>query len=107
MPPPEHRRFLSEQGRFEVPLKEAADDWYNTIYRPLTAIVQKAGLLGSFPGRTASDLYAYISVHQWEREHSRFFGSIIDRSITRNMEEFRQNMKNTKEKDYPEMLTSC
>jgi hypothetical protein len=100
----QHRQFLSGQAGSEVPLKEAAEDWYNTIYRPLTAMVEKAGLLDSFPGRTASDLYAYISVHQWERSHPRSFGSLIDRSISRSMEEFRQNMKNTKEKDYPEML---
>ena len=100
----QHRLFLSEKAGSEVPLKESAEDWYNTIYRPLTAIVEKAGLLDSFPGRTAADLYAYISVHQWERSHSRSFGSMIDKSITRSMEEFRQNMKNTKEKDYPEML---
>ena len=99
-----HRQYLSEQVRAEVPLKEAAEDWYNTIYRPLTVIVEKAGLLDSFPGRSAADLYAYISVHQWERDHSRSFGSMIDKSITRSMEEFRQNMKDTKEKDYPEML---
>jgi hypothetical protein len=99
-----HRDFLSAQAGIEVPLKEAAEDWYNTIYRPLTVIVEKAGLLKSFPGRTAADLYAYISVHQWERNHSRSFGSMIDRSITRTMEEFRRNMKNRKEKDYPEML---
>jgi len=100
----QHRKFLSDQAESDLPLKEAAEDWYKTIYRPLTAIVEKAGLLDSFPGRTASDLYAYISVHQWERDHSRSFGSKIDRSITRSMEEFRQNMKDTKEKDYPEML---
>ena len=99
-----HREFLSDQAGSEVPLKEAAEDWYNTIYRPLTAIVEKAGLLDSFPGRTAADLYAYISVHQWERVHSRSFGSMIDSSITRSMEEFRKTMKDTKEKDYPEML---
>jgi hypothetical protein len=85
-------------------LKEAAEDWYNTIYCPLTAIVEKAGLLDSFPGRSAADLYAYISVHQWERDHSRSFGSMIDSSITRSMEEFRKTMKDTKEQDYPEML---
>jgi uncharacterized ParB-like nuclease family protein len=99
-----HRQFLSEQSGTAVALKEAAEDWYNTIYRPLAAIVEKAGLLYSFPGRTAADLYAYISVHQWERDHSRSFGSMIDRSITRCMEEFRRKMKDTKEKDYPEML---
>jgi uncharacterized ParB-like nuclease family protein len=99
-----HRVFLSDQAGSEVPLKEAAEDWYNTIYCPLTAIVEKAGLLDSFPGRSAADLYAYISVHQWERDHSRSFGSMIDSSITRSMEEFRKTMKDTKEKDYPEML---
>jgi hypothetical protein len=99
-----HRELLSEQAGAEVPLKEAAEDWYNTIYRPLAAIVEKAGLLDSFPGRTVADLYAYISVHQWERDHSPSFGSMIDKSITGNMEEFRRNMKDTKEKDYPEML---
>jgi hypothetical protein len=99
-----HRQFLEEQRRSDVPLKEAAEDWYNTVYLPLTAVVEKAGLLSFFPGRTVADLYAYISVHQWERNHSRSFGSIIDRSIARNMEEFRQTMKNAKEKDYPEML---
>jgi hypothetical protein len=99
-----HRRFLSEQAAAEVPLKGAAEDWYNTIYRPLAAIVEKAGLLDSFPGRSAADLYTYISVHQWERDHFRSFGSMIDKSITRSMEEFRQTMKDTKEKDYPEML---
>ena len=99
-----HREFLSDQAGSEVPLKEAAEDWYNTIYCPLTAIVEKAGLLDSFPGRSAADLYAYISVHQWERDHSRSFGSMIDSSITRSMEEFRKTMKDTKEQDYPEML---
>jgi hypothetical protein len=99
-----HRQVLSEKSGNKVPLKEAAEDWYKTIYRPLTAIVEKAGLLDSFPGRTAADLYAYISVHQWERDHSRSFGSMIDKSISRSMEEFRQHMKDTKEKDYPEML---
>jgi hypothetical protein len=100
----QHQHFLAKQIHSAVPLNEAAEDWYNTIYRPLTAMVEKAGLLDFFPERTASDLYAYISVHQWERSHSRSFGSIIDRNITHSMEEFRQNMKNIKEKDYPDML---
>lgn len=99
-----HREFLQEQSGDEVPLKKAAEDWYKTIYRPLTGMVEKSGLLEHFPERTAADLYAYISFHQWKRSHSRSFGSLIDRSIAGNMEEFRSNMKNTREKDYPDML---
>jgi hypothetical protein len=100
----QHQRYLEEDGETDVPLKEAAEDWYNTIYRPLTAMVENSDLLAFFPKRTVSDLYVYISIHQWERSHSRSFGSMIDRSITRNMEEFRKNMKNVKENEYPEML---
>ncbi|MEE9306126.1 MAG: Lrp/AsnC ligand binding domain-containing protein [Spirochaetia bacterium] len=100
----QHQKYLEEAGKTNVPLKEAAEDWYNTIYRPLAAMVEKADLLAFFPKRTVSDLYMYISVHQWERSHTRSFGSAVDRSITRNMEEFRKNMKNVKENEYPEML---
>jgi hypothetical protein len=100
----QHQRYLEESGKTNVCLEETAEDWYNTIYRPLTAMVQKSGLLAFFPKRTVSDLYVYISVHQWERNHSRYFGSTIDRSITRNMEEFRMNMKNVMDNEYPEML---
>ena len=99
-----HREFLQEQSGDGVPLKRAAEDWYETIYLPLTGMVEKSGLLQHFPKRTAADLYAYISVHQWELSHNRSFGSLIDGSITGNMEEFRKNMKNKKEKDYPDML---
>jgi hypothetical protein len=41
-----HRKFLSDQEETEVPLKEAAEDWYNTIYRPLAAMVEKFGKEG-------------------------------------------------------------
>ncbi|UCF97996.1 MAG: Lrp/AsnC ligand binding domain-containing protein [Spirochaetaceae bacterium] len=100
----QHQRYLQEQAGTDVPFKAAAEDWFNTIYRPLAAIVEKADLLAFFPKRTVSDLCAYISVHQWDRSHTRTFGSMIDRTITRNMEEFRKNMKNIEENDYPEML---
>jgi uncharacterized ParB-like nuclease family protein len=100
----QHRRFLEEQKGSDVSLNEAAEDWYGTIYRPLAAMIERAGLLQFFPKRTSSDLYAYISVHQWQRSHVRSFGSLIDRSITGSMEEFRRTMKEVKEKDYPEML---
>ncbi len=99
-----HRQYLEEQARTAVPLEEAAEDWYRTIYQPLTAMLEKAGLLAFFRKRTVSDLYAYISVHQWERSHSRSFGSTIDRSLARSMEEFRESMRNVARNEYPSML---
>ena len=100
----QHQKYLKEDGKSDVPLNTAAEDWYNTIYRPLTAMVERSGLMAFFPQRTISDLYVYISVHQWERSHTQTFGSMIDTSITRSMEEYRKNMKNVEESEYPEML---
>ena len=100
----QHRQYLEESDGRRRSVKDAAEDWYSTIYQPLVAIVEKAGLRRLFPGRTVSDLYAYISVHQWERNHRRSFGSFVDNSITCSMEEFRRNMKDVQNTEYPEML---
>jgi len=100
----QHRQYLAESGGGQLSLKDAAADWYSTIYQPLVAIVERAGLPKLFPGRTASDLYAYISVHQWEQNHYRSFGSVVDNSITQSMEEFRSSMKDVQKEEYPEML---
>jgi hypothetical protein len=98
-----HRGFLAEQGR-EASLRDAAADWRRTVYEPLAAILEASGLPRRFPGRTAADLYAYISAHQWARGHSRSYGGGIDRVLTNDMEEFRTNMLTRKQSDYPEML---
>lgn len=87
-------------------LKQTAEDWYNTIYLPLSSIIEKGNLLDSFPGRTLSDLYAYISFHQWKMGHARHYGIGIDKLIPRDMEVFRANMADINKEEYPEMLRS-
>jgi DNA-binding Lrp family transcriptional regulator len=96
-----HQGYLAGQGQ-AVSLEEAAADWHRTVFGPLTGILERSELLGGFPGRTAADLYAYISVHQWARGHSGRYGSGIDAFLTANMEEFRMKMQSGR--DYPEML---
>ena len=98
-----HQGFLAEEGR-ALDLAQAAEDWHRTIYRPLTSILESSDLPRRFPGRTAADLYAYISAHQWARRHPRSYGFGIDGILTANMEEFRMNMLSRKDGDYPEML---
>jgi DNA-binding Lrp family transcriptional regulator len=98
-----HRRFLSRIQSKDVPFREAAADWYKTIYNPLIAIINKGRLLQSFSGRTEADLYAYISLHQWEKGWAQRYGSGIDQLISRNMEEFRRKIAGTRELEYPEM----
>ncbi|MGB5619683.1 MAG: Lrp/AsnC ligand binding domain-containing protein [Desulfobacterales bacterium] len=101
-----HRAFLAGREKPEVTLKQAAEDWYTTIYQPMTSIIQKGDLLPSFPGRTLDDLYAYISFHQWEKGRMRRYGIGIDKLIPRDMEAFREKMAKMNKEEYPEMLRS-
>jgi hypothetical protein len=98
-----HREFLEHETKQTVSIEKAAKDWYQTIYKPLSDIISRGGLLAAFPGRTIADLYTYISIHQWSNRRSRNYGSAIDHIVTDNMEEFRKKMENTKEIKYPEM----
>jgi hypothetical protein len=99
----EHREFLSEESGEEVSYEAAADDWYTTIYQPLTAIIREKGLVSAFPGRTIDDLYLYISVHQWEMGKKRKYGIGVDQLIPKDMELFRKEMARHKQQKYPDM----
>jgi DNA-binding Lrp family transcriptional regulator len=99
-----HQAHLAQTRGKEVPYADAAMDWYETIYRPLAAIIRSGNLLKFFPRRTLDDLYAYISRHQWEEGGKRKYGIGIDRLIPNNMEAFREKMANQHKDDYPEML---
>jgi len=101
-----HRAFLAGGEKPGVTLKQAAEDWYQTIYQPMTGIIEKGNLLASFPGRTLDDLYAYISFHQWEKGRTRHYGIGIDKLIPRDMEVFREKMASMNKEEYPEMLRS-
>ncbi|MEJ2220578.1 MAG: Lrp/AsnC ligand binding domain-containing protein [Desulfobacterales bacterium] len=100
-----HRDYLETSAAAPVDLQEAAKDWYETIYKPLIAIIKKGGLIEYFPGRTPADLYTFISVHQWARkDHGLRYGIGISELVPKNMEDFRKKMAKLKETEYPEML---
>jgi DNA-binding Lrp family transcriptional regulator len=99
----EHRKFLVNQKKQDITFKQAAADWYRTIYRPLATLIDNSKLVKSFPGRTVDDLYLYISVHQWEIGSKRTYGIGVDKLIPTDMEAFRQKMAEHKEQEYPEM----
>jgi hypothetical protein len=101
----QHRDFLAKQGTEAVTFPDAAKDWYDTIYRPLIAIIKKGYLVDHFPGRTLSDLYTFISVQQWDRnDRGLRYGIGISQLVPKTMEAFREKMANLKESEYPEML---
>ncbi|WP_022665481.1 Lrp/AsnC ligand binding domain-containing protein [Desulfospira joergensenii] len=98
-----HQVYLTDQSGRDCDLNKAARDWYNTIYLPLTTIIESGNLLKYFPGRTVGDLYTYISFHHWERSSNRRYGIGIDQLIAKSMEGFRKSMLEKKTPDYPEM----
>ncbi len=102
----DHQTFLiKEEAYEEVSYKDAARNWYTTIYQPLATIISESNLVRSFPDRTVDDLYLYISIHQWEIGKKRKYGIGVDQLIPKDMEEFRKKMAShkDKEKKYPEM----
>ncbi len=100
-----HRDFLQTASQGPVSVQTAARDWYQTIYRPLVAIIARGDLLGAFPRRSLADLYAYVSYHQWENTEQQLkLGIGISELVPNDMEEFRKKMETVKETEYPEML---
>jgi DNA-binding Lrp family transcriptional regulator len=99
-----HQRYMENIEGRPLAFQSAAADWYRTIYSPLVAIIHKGGLMRSFPKRSVTDLYAFISYHQWEKGSIRKYGRGIDELLRKDMEEFREKMSGKKEMEYPEML---
>lgn len=56
-----HRYFMGIEQQREIPYEEAATNWYNTHYLPIIQDIRKSGVLRRFPGRTATDMYIWLS----------------------------------------------
>lgn len=59
-----HRYFMGNELLREIPISEAAADWYDTVYIPVVHIIRDRGLLIDFPTRTEADLYLWIADHR-------------------------------------------
>lgn len=58
-----HKYYINQNRSDEIDFGEALLSWHKTVYRPVIDAIMEEGLLASFPGRTASDLYLFISAH--------------------------------------------
>ncbi len=54
------QRERNPQPGAEIPLADAAADWYERSYQPIIAAIRERQLLCLFPDRTAADLYVWI-----------------------------------------------
>ena len=100
----EHQTALGQLTASQTSLKAAAEDWHNTVYRPLVDIIEHGGLHRAFPKRTLADLYVYISYHQWHKgREERKYGGKLNDLIPNSMEKFRVKVLEQSEHPFPEM----
>ncbi len=97
----DHWRYMGQHKDVFISFEGAAIDWFKSIYKPLEVIIKKSNLVGTFPERNVSDLYVYITFHQWESGRKRRYGFGIDDLIPKNMEKFRQKVSKIEETDLP------
>jgi hypothetical protein len=60
--------ILTGVDRRQVDLSEALDLWCDLRYVPVVTIIREHHVLADFPGRTETDLYLWLAVHQPELE---------------------------------------
>lgn len=58
-----HGSFMSEQQNRQIPIEEAAADWYDKIYRPAITLIRKYGIQEYLGKRTEGDLYLWMIDH--------------------------------------------
>jgi len=61
----EHKWYLSERQKAEVPFADAAGDWLQKVFIPLCELFKEEGVLDFFPGKTASELYVEVMTHKY------------------------------------------
>jgi hypothetical protein len=60
-----HKYYLNEKSAGEIAFSDALVSWYNSVYKPIIAIIREDRLYVHFPGRTSGDLYVWIVKH-WD-----------------------------------------
>lgn len=61
----EHKWYLSERQKREVPMIEAAKDWYREIFQPVCKVFIQHNFADFFPEKTAASLYVEIMEHKY------------------------------------------
>ncbi len=61
----EHKWYLSERERRDVPVEEAARDWYVSVFKPVIKLFAEFEIIDDFPDSTAVSLYLDIMLHKY------------------------------------------
>ncbi|MBN1520018.1 MAG: transcriptional regulator [Spirochaetales bacterium] len=58
-----HKYYINQASSSEISLDDAIRSWYQNVYAPIVDTIKAERLAVRFPGRTPSDLYAYMVKH--------------------------------------------
>ncbi len=58
-----HRYYMGLEREREIPEAEAVAHWYDSLYKPVSEVIEQSGVLESFPGRTTADMYLWVMDH--------------------------------------------
>jgi nucleotide-binding universal stress UspA family protein len=64
-----HRYYMGIEQQRDISYQEAVENWYESVYLPITEIIWSKGILADFPSRTETDLYLWITEHRAELEN--------------------------------------
>ncbi|HRV96400.1 MAG TPA: hypothetical protein P5526_29875 [Anaerolineae bacterium] len=82
-----HRNMLSllatapAQVKSRISLSDAAADWYDHVYLPITAAVRNLGVIKQFPNRSETDLYIWLIQHQAELREQHDLDKLLQSEI--------------------------
>ena len=71
-----HRSVLESMEGEDIPIEDAAADWYDNVYRPAVTLIRKYDMLKYMPKRTEGDLYLWMIDHL--REVKEAYGDEAD-----------------------------
>ncbi len=65
-----HCYFMGIEQQDSISYAEAVTHWYDEVYLPAVQLIRNLGILRSFPKRTETDLYLWLSKHKIDLETS-------------------------------------
>jgi hypothetical protein len=104
---PDQQVYLTEPGRYrllldhiavhkylreiacgcEISYSEGVESWYDHVYLPLAQLIRQRDVLKNFPGRTETDLYAWLILHRAALEaEMNNLGQISDEQVLADLE---------------------
>lgn len=109
-----HRYFMGIDYDHEIHYFEAVTHWYDEIYAPVREMIERQGILRSFPGRTETDMYIWINEYRseletdlgWQVEHTFAAANLVERFGKRTKQFFRVFLEDLISRLIPKQLES-